>query len=139
MKKIIMLLIVLAGINLQAVTISDKLLDAIADVESLGESNRDTCIGDNGNAVGRYQIWKIYVDDVNRFSKVKFTYDCRKNADTSRQIVKAYLIHYGKRYERLTGKKASNEVLARIHNGGPNGYKKEATLKYWEKVQRKMK
>ena len=139
MRKITMLLIVLAGINLQAVTVSDKLLDAIADVESLGQPNRDTCIGDNGNAVGRFQIWKIYVDDVNRFSEVKFTYDCRKNADKSRQIVKAYLIHYGKRYERLTGKKANDEVLARIHNGGPNGYKKESTIKYWNRVQRKMK
>ena len=33
-------------------------------------------------------------------------------------------------YERKTGKKASLEVLASIHNGGSNGWKKEATLKY---------
>jgi len=28
------------------------------------------------------------------------------------------------------------EMLARIHNGGPRGYLKPATLKYWLKVQR---
>jgi hypothetical protein len=24
--------------------------------------------------------------------------------------------------------------MARMHNGGPNGHKKEATKKYWDKV-----
>ena len=27
------------------------------------------------------------------------------------------------------------EDYARIHNGGPNGYTRKATLDYWEKIQ----
>jgi len=30
----------------------------------------------------------------------------------------------------------TDEDRARIHNGGPNGYKKESTVKYWKKVQK---
>ena len=30
------------------------------------------------------------------------------------------------------------ETLARIHNGGPRGDNKQATLKYWERVQEKL-
>ena len=32
-----------------------------------------------------------------------------------------------------------NEDRARIHNGGPNGYKKKATVGYWSDVKGKMK
>jgi hypothetical protein len=46
-----------------------------------------------------------------------------------------YLNHYGKVYEKKTGKKATCEVLSRIHNGGPNGYKNPKTIKYWNKVK----
>ena len=34
------------------------------------------------------------------------------------------------------GHAPTDEDLARIHNGGPNGYKKSATLGYWEKVKK---
>ena len=30
------------------------------------------------------------------------------------------------------------EIIARIHNGGPRGMKKQATLPYWRKVQSKL-
>jgi len=28
------------------------------------------------------------------------------------------------------------EDIARIHNGGPNGHRKEITKRYWEKVKK---
>ena len=31
---------------------------------------------------------------------------------------------------------SSNEVIARNWNGGPNGYKKQSTEHYWQKVQK---
>ena len=45
---------------------------------------------------------------------------------------------YMNRYatEARLGRKPTNEDIARIHNGGPNGYKKESTLKYWKKVEK---
>ena len=36
------------------------------------------------------------------------------------------------------GHEPTDEDIARIHNGGPNGYKNPATVKYWEKVEKAM-
>ncbi|HQG06785.1 MAG TPA: hypothetical protein PLX18_11665 [Anaerohalosphaeraceae bacterium] len=45
------------------------------------------------------------------------------------------MTHYGKRYKRITGKPATLEILARIHNGGPDGWKKISTAAYAAKVK----
>ena len=127
--------------TMAAVTASAKdIYAAIATVESNGN---DYAIGDNGNAVCRYQIWKIYVDDVNRICKLKrfkkrYAYADRTNPVKSLEMVKIYTWFYAKRYERLTGNKATAEIIARIHNGGLNGWKKTATVKYWHKVKKEM-
>ena len=34
------------------------------------------------------------------------------------------------------GRDPTPEDLARIHNGGPNGYKNKLTVKYWEQVKK---
>jgi hypothetical protein len=39
---------------------------------------------------------------------------------------------------RHAPKNATAEDLARIHNGGPKGHTKKATLKYWDKVKKEM-
>ena len=136
MKNILIFALLILSSSIKAVEVSQNLLDAIQAVESNGKEN---AIGDNGKAVGAFQIHKIYVDDVNSFSSEKFTYEDRKNKEKSQKIVKLYLEHYGKSYEKKTGKKATNEVLARIHNGGPKGYNKEATKNYWKKVENNLK
>ena len=136
MKKIFFFTLLILSSSVKAVEVSQNLLDAIQTVESNGN---ESAIGDNGKAVGAFQIHKIYVDDVNSFSSEKFTYEDRKNKEKSQKIVKLYLEHYGKSYEKKTGKKATNEVLARIHNGGPKGYNKEATKNYWKKVENNLK
>jgi len=56
----------------------------------------------------------------------------------ARIVVSAYLDRYGTQYEKRTGHVATVEVLARIHNGGPRGYAKKATLRYWKRVQARM-
>ena len=139
MKKIVVLLVFATCICV-CNGVEIKLLNAIKSVESSGNAS---AIGDNGKAVGAYQLHKVYVDDVNNIlknkgSKIRFTYSDRFNAHKSRVMTYIYLNHYGKVYERKTGKKASLEVLARIHNGGPSGYKKQATLKYWHKVKKRL-
>jgi hypothetical protein len=45
-------------------------------------------------------------------------------------VVRAYLNHYGKGL--------SLEAKARIHNGGPQGHKKESTKAYLRKVRKEM-
>lgn len=111
-----------------------RLLNALVWVES---SRNEKAVGDNGKAIGLLQLHKVYVDDVNRIiGKKKYSYADRWNPQKSIEMTVVYLKHYGRRYERLTGKKASYEILARIHNGGPDGWGKDKTSEYWSKVQR---
>ena len=112
------------------------LLPVFAKVES---NNNPNAVGDKGNAVGIYQIWPSYVEDVNRISKRSYTLEDRKDAKKSKEMVEIYLTHYGRRVERLTGRKATLEDLARIHNGGPNGFKKDCTKKYWSRCKKHLK
>ncbi len=92
-------------------------------------------------AIGAYQIHKIYVDDVNRILKfhkwqsvyspaLHYDYKDRWNKYLSRQMVYIYLRHYGE--------DKSLEDMARIHNGGPDGRKKKSTEEYWQKVKNRM-
>jgi len=48
-------------------------------------------------------------------------------------MCKSYMQRYANE-ERL-GRPVTAEDIARIHNGGPNGYKNPATIKYWRKVR----
>ena len=98
----------------------DDLLDAIAQVESSGNSRVFNVLE---NAAGLYQIRPIYLADVNRLIGYrKYTLLDRFDPVKARQIVTIYLRHYGK------GK--SLEAMARIHNGGPAGWRKACTKKY---------
>ena len=45
-------------------------------------------------------------------------------------VVRAYLLRYGAAFERRAGREATDEDLARIHNGGPRGAERDATLGY---------
>lgn len=121
----------------------EALIPALAKVES---SCNPKAIGDrkkgtSGKSVHHYAAWgmfqlhSIYVSDVNAFAKAKFRHADAFYPEKARQITKLYLVHYGRAYEKRTGKAATLEVLARIHNGGPRGYEKEATVKYWKKVK----
>lgn len=114
-------------------------LAALAIVESGGNPD---AVGDlhlKNKAYGQYQIRQPYLTDVNRISGKSLTLEDVRGKDseeTAAWAVKVYLIHYGKRYTRITGKKPIAEVYARMHNGGPNGWKKTSTNAYWEKVRR---
>ena len=102
------------------------LISCLIAVESGGDPE---AVGDNGKAIGILQIHDICIRDVNRIYKTKYQWprDAR-DPKKARYICYLYLSHYGK------GK--SIEARARIWNGGPRGYKKKATLPYWEKVKK---
>ena len=132
MKKLIVLLMVLVvGVATQAKEL--KLVDALIQVESNGKTN---AIGDNGKAKGCLQIWDCVLVDVNKAYKKKYTKQDCFDKEKSKEICNLYLKLYGRAYEKKTGKKATAEVLARIWNGGPSGYKKQETVKYWNKVSK---
>ena len=113
-----------------------KLIPFLIMVESGGDCN---AIGDNGKAAGCLQIHKCVVDDVNRFAHTHYDYRSRLNPQDSIDICTAYLYHYGRRYSLETGELVTPEVLARIWNGGPSGWKKKGTIKYWHKVEKLMR
>lgn len=106
---------------------SSELLDAIKQVESGG---RDID-GDGGAAIGPYQIHRAYWQDAVRINpSIGGSYsDCHGEA-YARIVVKTYLGHYGR------GK--STESMARIHNGGPKGHLRSATIKYWTKIEKEL-
>jgi len=121
-----------------------EVVPAIATVESggnpsaKGDKNKKTGKYD---AIGMYQLHTEYVRDVNRIIKLlkmpikPYNMDDRLNPYASRQMVKIYLAHYGREYQRKTQQTVTAEVLARCHNGGPRGYAKKSTEKYWLKVK----
>lgn len=106
-------------------------LPAIAIVESGG---RPESVGDGGAAIGAYQIHAEVIDDVNRVDGTHFVWpdDC-VDPEKARDICARYL--------RIWGSRLSNptiESLARIWNGGPNGWRKKQTVAYGERVLRIM-
>ena len=129
-------MIIVASLNAAAFAgprppeLSDELLDAIRFVESGDRVNVPD--GDGGKAIGPYQIWKAYWLDACEYDaslKHRRYEDCR-DPEYARRVVIAYLSRYGK------GKSA--EDLARIHNGGPKGHRKSATVEYWAKVEKRL-
>jgi hypothetical protein len=110
------------------------LLLFLAEVES---NCNDNAVGKHGE-VGRYQIRQCYLDDVNRIKKWNYTLDEMHNAENARNVVIAYLEYYGENYRKENGKNQTIEVLARIHNGGPYGYRKNCTIVYWNKIKKAM-
>ena len=113
-----------------------RLIAALVIVESGGDAS---AVGDKGAARGILQIHRPYWEDACRFLEVDWPYDDALDPDKSRAVCQAYLRHYGRAFELRSGVSADFEILARIHNGGPNGWKKRATLKYWKRVKAVLK
>ena len=103
------------------------LFSAIAQVES--------CNGQTSKNV--YQITRQYVDDVNRIlmGNETYTYDDVNDRERSERMMEIYLAHYCVKYKDETGRFPTWETIARIHNGGPRGWCKYATKKYWRRVK----
>jgi len=100
------------------------------------ESNFDPeAVGDGGLAIGMYQIHQDYWSDGTDWMDVDWDYLYATDPTYSTYVVIAYLGRYSHRYEEITGKEPTMEVMARMHNGGPDGWKKESTLKYWHKIK----
>ena len=107
------------------------LLDAMRKVETGGTLHPNYAVGDDGRSIGPYQITYDYWLDAARE-----TLQLREGT-WSMCVIPSYaekvILSYWKKYASA---EASWEHLARIHNGGPNGYKKQETAKYWQKVSK---
>lgn len=85
-----------------------------------------------------YQIRDIYIDDINRIYGLDVAYNAKYCRVKAELLMVLYWMHYGERYQRITGNPPDSEVLARIHNGGPDGWKKKSTEGYWARVKAAM-
>ena len=111
-----------------------RLLAAIKQVESGGDC---AAVGDwecgQPTAIGCYQIhWAYWADAVEYDQTIGGCYNDCFNEAYAERIVRAYM-------KRYAPKDATMKDMARIHNGGPRGHKKLATLLYWAKVSKVLK
>lgn len=123
--------------------IPDELFDAIKKQETGNEKDPLTAVGDEGRSIGPFQIMKSYWADAAEYD------DSLKDnggswektqgpgsVEYSKRVIQAYMNKYAT--EARLGRPPTYEDIARIHNGGPNGYKKDSTKKYWEYVERNL-
>jgi len=130
-------LLVLSSVSAFAQRPIDKdtrvFLDAIRRVETGGLPNAGKgAVGDKGASIGPYQIQRAYHADA-RMKAGKYE-DCSTDATYAEQTMLAYFARYAPK--ALESK--DWETLARVHNGGPKGHTKKATLGYWAKVKKEM-
>ena len=95
-------------------------------VETSGRTG--AILGDQGRSLGPLQIMRAYHAD----ARIGGDYSRCADLDYSRRVVSAYL----QRYAPEAWAKGDVVTLARIHNGGPRGASKPATVAYGDKVAR---
>ena len=115
---------------------TNRLIEALIQVESRGKEN---CIGDLHlivPSVGVLQIRPIMVKEVNRILAILGKDKQYKNKDrySREKSIEMFII-----WRDFHHKDDSNEIISRCWNGGPNGWKRKATLHYWKKVQKALK
>ena len=124
--KLVIFRYMMLGVTRVCTVTTDQLMDAIAMVES----NR------GATSANVYQLKPIYVEDVNRITGQGLTHGQAVADDAvARACIEAYWEYYGARYYRITLTRPNAEVLARIHNGGPDGWRKPSTRAYWNRVK----
>ena len=116
---------------------SNALWRATVAVESGGHARAyNACDG----ATGMAQIRSVCLTDLNRIARLRgvaarFSAADRCDPRAARRMWNLYLDFYGRQYWRQTGRTPTDEVYARIWNGGPEGWRKSSTLAYWRRVR----
>lgn len=111
-------------------TIPISFIMLLATIESNCEPS---AVGDDLKSIGILQMQEAYVQDAAEFAGEDWVHMDAIDELTAIKIFRAYMARYATE-ERL-GRPVTLEDIARIHNGGPNGYKKLSTIPYYKKVQ----
>jgi len=109
------------------------ILDAIRTVETGGERDPDSAIGDGGKALGAYQIHRAYwLDATEKDPALRaLGYESVMDRAIAERVVIAYLTRYAPRWDL--------DTISRVHNGGPRGHTKDSTKGYAAKVAKAAK
>jgi len=125
--KIVFIILLSISVSNAPALVADNLVNAIIHVESRGDTLAHNIKED---AVGVLQIRPIMVKEVNRILRFdKYTLQDRWDKQKSIEMFNVIRQHTPN---------PTNEKIARNWNGGPNGYRKNSTLKYWQKVQQQL-
>ena len=93
----------------------------------------------HGRTIGPYQMQRYYEDAVehNPTLRSSISYSDLKGPGSIEKSEKIACKAYSNRYTTAgrIGQEPTFEDAARNHNGGPNGYKKDSTLSYNDKVE----
>ncbi len=109
---------------------------AVWHVETSGRTG--PIVGDGGAALGPLQIHRgCWQDAVQYDPSIGGKYEDVADIGYAIKIFRAYTARYAT--AKRLGRTPTDIDRARIWNGGPNGYKKKATLGYAEKVRRYLK
>jgi hypothetical protein len=109
------------------------LIAAMIVVESGGD---DLAINRAEQAVGCLQIRPAIIWDVEKLVGRTISQHVAYDREASIEILEFYLGHYAT--PALLGHEPTMEDMARIWNGGPDGWKKSETVFYWHKVKQMM-
>lgn len=90
-------------------------------------------VGDDLKSIGILQMQEDYVEDAAEHAGEDWVHMDALDELTAIRIFRAYMDRYAT--EEQIGRPVTFEDIARIHNGGPNGYKKKSTIPYWNKVK----
>ena len=112
----------------RVVRVPQKVVIGMIQVESNGN---DSAYNKSEEAVGCLQIRPIMVREVNRILKKQGKEHRFKMKDRWDRNKSLDMFWVWKDYHHPN---SEDEVIARNWNGGPNGYVKKSTEKYWEKV-----
>ena len=96
------------------------------------------------HAYGLFQIRAGYLADVNRLAgkkeimrvwhKSRLALKDMEDLRKAQWVFLFYTSYYGWQYHQKTGELADIKICARIHNGGPDGWKKRNTKQYGKDV-----
>ena len=140
MRFITLFIVVFGTFTQVRAEVPQTLVDAMIKWECRGKwaKDPDHAIGDRrltNKAYGCLQIRQPYVDDVNkRFHTSYKAEGCLGNRELSLWIFQRYMEIYSTR-KRL-GHDPTFEDIAKIHNGGLNGWKEASTEEYWQGVKK---
>lgn len=107
-------------------------------------NNNPNAVSRRENSVGIVQIRPVMVEEVNRICKIKginkkFTLADRRDVVKSKEMFWIYQEFYNPEIQWDALSDNDLEILARKWNGGPKGHIKNATKKYWNKVNKQLK
>lgn len=102
-----------------------EILHAIRWVETSDRTNPPD--GDDGRAIGPYQIHRLYWQD----ARLPGDYQECHRREYAERVITAYM----QRWVPEAWRNCDAEAIARTHNGGPRGRSKGQTDRYWARVE----